>query len=68
LPAKPKSISQTSPRRGVDIFIVEASKKSVGSGTDLFVRERSGIERQRTAQNLVGKDAFLFGGQVFESL
>lgn len=68
LPAKPKSISQTSPRRGVGIFLVEGLQQGGRSGADLLVLERTGIEGQGAAQDLVGKGAFFFRRQVFEGL
>lgn len=66
LPARPKSISQTSPRRGVGLFSLEGFKQSGRSSADLFIRERAGIEGQCAAQYLLGEGAFLLRRQLFE--
>ena len=63
LPAWPKSISQTSPRRGVGIFLVERFPKGCRRRTDLFISERTGVERQRTTQHLVSKGAPFSAGK-----
>jgi hypothetical protein len=64
LPANPKSISQTSPRLGTGIFLLEGRKQGGRSGADLFIRQRAGVEGQRAAQKLLGEGAFLFPRQV----
>lgn len=59
-------MSQTSPRAGVGIVMVKGLKEIGRSGSYLLVLQRTGIERQRSAQNLVGKGALILGWQGFE--
>src|SRR5262249_49814353 len=68
LPAMPKSISQTSPRRGVGIVLVERGKQGVRSAADLLVRQRAGVPGQQPAQDLVGEGAFLLGRKLIEGV
>src|SRR5215469_15777307 len=63
-PAKPKSMSQTSPRAG--IVLIEPLKQLGRSHANLLVRQGTGVKRQRTAQNLVSEDALLLNGKAFE--
>ena len=55
LPAAPKSISQTSPRAGNGIFVIEVFEKRAGSRSDFIVRERTGVEGQRAAKHFLRK-------------
>ncbi len=66
LPARPKSMSQTSPRRGGGIFVVERFKHRGRSGANLFICQRPGIEGQRAAQDLAGKRALLVRRKMLE--
>src|SRR5271157_4073117 len=68
-PAMPKSISQTSPRRGMAIlFFLKGLEQGGGGSADFLVFQGSRIERQGTAQHLVRKDALLFHGEMFEGV
>jgi hypothetical protein len=55
-----KSMSQTSPRSGTGILFVEGIKQGGRARTDLFVFQRTGIERQRAAQRFFGESSLLF--------
>src|SRR5262249_48672188 len=69
LPAWPKSISQTSQRLGVAIFlVVKRLPESDRGGTDLFVGKRAGVEGQGAAQDLLGESPLFFRRQVVEGL
>jgi hypothetical protein len=67
-PAMPKSISQTSPRRGVAILFLKGFEQGGGGSADFLVFQGSGIERQRTAQHLLRKGALLFHREMFEGV
>src|SRR5437762_2185876 len=67
-PAMPKSISQTSPRRGVAILFLKGLEQGVGGSADFLAFQGSGIERQGTAQHLFRKGALLFHGEMFEGV
>jgi len=64
----PKSISQTSPRRGVAILFLKGREQGGGGSADFLIFQRSGIERQGTAQHLLRKGALLFHGKMFEGV
>src|SRR5271154_4568234 len=66
LPANPKSTSHTSPRLGVGIFLIEGFEQSSRGSADFFIPQRARIERQRTAQYLVGEGALLVSRQMIE--
>jgi len=61
-------MSQTSPRSGIGILLVEGFKQGGRGGADLFVLEWTGIERQGAAQHFFGKRSLLLGRQVFEGV
>jgi hypothetical protein len=67
MPAKPKSISQTSPRCGIGIFLAEGIKQSSRSRTALFVRQWTRIEAGRAAENLVRQSTLLLCRQMFKA-
>ena len=67
-PAMPKSISQTSPRRGVAILFLKGLEQGGGGSADFLVFQGSGIERQGTAQHLMRKGAPAFHGEMFEGV
>ena len=56
------------PRHSGAADFVERLPENVGSGADLFIGKRAGIEGQGAAQHLLGKSAFLFGRKVLERL
>ena len=66
--AIPKSISQTSPRRGIAILFLEGFEQGGGGTADFFIFQWAGLEGQGSAQHLFRKRAPFLNGQVFESL
>jgi hypothetical protein len=68
LPAAPKSISQTSPRTGAGIFLIEHVEKRVGSRADLIITQRAGVKWQRTAKHFLREGTLFNHRQGFEGV
>ena len=66
-PAVPKSISQTSPRRGVAILFLKGLEQGGGGSAESLVFQGSGIEG-RERRNTSCVKAPLFHGKVFEGV
>ena len=68
LPTMPKSMSQTSPRTGVRILIVEGFEQGGRCDPDFLVFEWTGIKRQQAPQHFVCKGSLFLYRKAFESV
>ena len=61
-------LARRSRRLSFKPLMVELLPEGCRGDSDPFVGERTGVEGQRTAQHLLGEDAFLFWRQMVEGL
>ncbi len=67
-PAMPKSISQTSPRRGIAILSLKGCEERGRGSAYFLIFKRDGIQRQAAAQRFLSKGALLSRRKMLEGV